>query len=144
MTIQEKAEKLVSGMTHTVRGDKTIVIIKYGELHDTLLNITFEVSEATSLSMDSVYKFTYEALVALSENDDTDEARESIEADTYTGELTAWLAENVNNVDYLTQALKEYTHDDGYQALATAQLLAKQEVFDTVVSEIEKMDDIEV
>jgi hypothetical protein len=144
MDTQEKATKLLEGMTHKHRkcDDRDIAIIKDGDMHDTLLNITFEVSEKTSLGMDSVYQFTYEALQALSEYEDNDEAIDSIEADTYTGELTSWLAETCNHIGYLDEVLTEYKPKEGTELLSIAQILAKREAANVVLSCINEMGDL--
>jgi hypothetical protein len=139
MTIQEKAEQLSKLMgTKTKENGETIIIITAEdgtEDYETMLNLTFKVSEATNLSMDSVYSFTYEALQAYADADDKDidDVAFNLEADVYTGALTAWLSENVNHVYYLTEALQEYQPTNGFSALTLAQQKAKSEVAGTVL-----------
>lgn len=123
------------------KGEPMRVIISKseGKEHDELLNLTFQVSKETQLSMDSVYEFTMNTLEALAdstatdENDLRDSGIESIEADVYTGDLTAWLNQSNYHVYYLTEALEEYDLKDGFAALAMAQQRAKQEVFTIVL-----------
>ena len=149
MTIKniiKKANTLYEAMETKQRGEepnnKTITILKEGKYHQKLLNLTFKVSEETSLSMDSVYMFVYEVLAHISESQATSiqELEENIldiEPDVYTGELTDWLGENNNHVYYLSKALDEYGMTDGFQALGVAQQMAKQEVAQIVLQELQ-------
>lgn len=122
--------------------EKTIVIIKdNAEDYKKLVDLTYFVNSETSLSMDSTCQFTMQALglLADSEAKNEDELSElEPEADVYTGELTAWLAENVNHVYYLTEALETFSDSDGFQALTMAQYLAKREVLTLVVRFLEE------
>ena len=55
--------------------------------------------------------------------------------DVYTYQLTAWLAEDINNVNYITDALEsEIEMREGFQLLALAQFMAIDEVMNEVVS----------
>ena len=150
--IIKKADQLYNGMEWLkLDEDNGRVIIKDEEkigekLHQELLDLTFKVSEETQLSMDSVYGFTQNALVFISDStadneDDLREAGYEIEADSYTGQLTGWLAQNNNHVYYLGEAISEYGASDGFQALAVAQQQAKQEVFNIVLDYIVKGGD---
>jgi hypothetical protein len=121
--------------------ERTIAIFedKEGSIHDELLNITFEVFEQCCLGMDSTYQFTMEALALIADCDATDENELhnldcEIEADVYTGELTHWLAENINHVQYLTEVLERDRITDGIQAIMAAQVAAKTAVFNTVLA----------
>lgn len=121
--------------------EKRVVIVKReGQEHEELLKITFNVSEETHLSMDSVYRFTMEALGLIADSsaeteDDLRDAGLEIEADVYTSDLTNWLGESNYHVDYLTSAI-ENGADNGFNALAMAQAQAKQEVFDCVLGQL--------
>src|SRR5258706_14827671 len=106
--IIKKAHTLYKAMEIKIKGeeanDTVIAIIKEGKHHQELLDLTFKVSEETSLSINSVYMFVYEALQTIlnvenaTKIDEIIEAIGETEADAYTGELTAWLAENVHHV----------------------------------------------
>jgi len=114
------------------------------KLHKACVDLTFRVSQATSLDSDSVYDFTSEALEKLAEADpkDSDEAQDAlceIEPDIYTGDLTAWL-NKYNNVYYLNDVM-ESGAKDGFQALAWAQTAAKREVGEIVLSYIVELLD---
>lgn len=65
--------------------------------------------------------------------DDVEEVRSELVdsmVDIYTADLTAWLADSISNVEYLTQAMEEYGQpQDGFKLLALAQYMAIDEVF---------------
>lgn len=56
----------------------------------------------------------------------------------YTSDLTAWLNEDDNNVNYLTDALEEFNITDGFQALEMAQLLYKESILYELTKQILK------
>lgn len=143
MTIQEKAKELFKHMNWTEINndpDNKIVVITadaHSEAHDSLIKLTYEVSSKTNLSHDSVYRFTMESLgdIADSEGDRDSiiDIADQIEADYMTSDLTEWLNESNYHVEYLTEAIEEYGAKDGFQALSTAQYLAKREAFHIVL-----------
>src|SRR5262249_11820372 len=84
------------------------------------------------------YAFIEEAVDALAEHEDADDARGSLEPDIYNSALTAWLHSHNGRVYYLEEALKEYgIPRSGFQLLAAAQMLEKDEVFHQVVAALE-------
>lgn len=114
------------------------------ELHKACVDLTFRVSEATSLDSDSVYDFTSEALEKLAEANpkNRDEALDAlceIEPDVYTSDLTEWLGKSNNNVYYLNDVM-ESGAEDGFQLLACAQAAAKRDVGEVILSYIEAME----
>lgn len=52
-----------------------------------------------------------------------------LEPDVYTSDLTAWLNEDENNVNYLTDAIKEFGITDGFQAISQAQAMWKYDIY---------------
>ncbi len=75
-----------------------------------------------------------DAVDALAASEDADEARNSLEPDVYTSDLTAWLHSRNSRVYYLSEVLAEYgSFRDGFQLLAAAQMIEKEEVFQQVV-----------
>ena len=138
MNIAKKAQKLLDNLEpkHRECDNKDIIVSKstsnkeYEQLCDVLMNI--------QMSMDSVYMFAWEALNAITEanaktEEQAHEAIDQIEPDVYTSDLTSWLNESNYHVYYLEQAIKEYGATSGFQILAVAQQLAKQEVGHLVV-----------
>ncbi len=101
--------------------------------------------DARILPDDWRYGFIEEAVDALAEHEDTDEARRSLEPDIYTSDLTAWLHSLNGRVYYLDEAMTEFGgFSSGFQLLAAAQMLEKDEVFHQVVAALEHhLDDTE-
>ena len=94
--------------------------------------------EAKLLPDDWRYAFIEEAVDAMAEYEDSDEALASLEPDIYTGELTAWLHSLNSRVYYLDEAQTQFgPFRDGFQLLAAAQMLEKEEVFHQVVTALE-------
>ena len=84
------------------------------------------------------YAFIEQAVDALAEHEDADEARFCLEPDMYTSNLTAWLHSLNSRVYYLGEALAEYgPFRDGFQLLAAAQMIEKDEVFQQVVAALQ-------
>ena len=84
------------------------------------------------------HAFIEKAVDALARYEDADEAFASLEPDIYTGELTAWLHSLNSRVYYLGEALTECgSFRDGFQLLAAAQMIEKEEVFQQVVAALQ-------
>lgn len=90
---------------------------------------------------DERYCFIVEALDALAEADDPDEAEDEIEADVYTADLTAWLHSHVSRIEYLEEAIREHGVREGFAALQLAQYLERREVFGAVRGFLEEKAD---
>lgn len=91
--------------------------------------------DARILPDDWRYAFIEQAVDALAEHEDADEARSSLEPDIRTSDLTAWLHSLNGRVYYVGEALSEYgTFRDGFQLLAAAQMIEMEEVFQQVVA----------
>jgi hypothetical protein len=95
--------------------------------------------DARLLPDDWRYAFIEDAVDALADHEDTDDARGRLEPDIYTHDLTGWLHSLNGRVYYLDEALTEHgSFRDGFQLLATAQMLEKEEVFQQVVAALEE------
>jgi len=91
--------------------------------------------DARLLPDDWRYTFIEQSVDALAGHENADEARFSLEPDVYTSELTAWLHSLNSRVYFLGEALEEYgAFRDGFQLLAAAQMIEKEEVFYQVVA----------
>jgi len=76
------------------------------------------------------YHFIEQAVDALAAHEESDEARDSLEPDVYTSELTGWLHSRNSRVYYLDEVKREYGNfKDAFQLLAAAQLQEKHETF---------------
>lgn len=90
------------------------------------------------------YEFIVEALSALADHEDTEDARDSIEADIYTHELTSWLGSRADRDGYCDEAAEEFgvTDGNGRDFIGTVKLLQlgqwteKREVFESVLSSL--------
>lgn len=87
------------------------------------------------------YEFIEQAVDAIADADSVEDARDGLEADVYTSELTAWLHSRVGRTGYVDDAVEEYGCDlkSIVDALMIGQLREKQEVFDLVVSALEDL-----
>jgi hypothetical protein len=97
-------------------------------------------AHGSMLPDDWKYSFIVEALSALSDHADTDEARDSLEADIYNSELHRWLGSHLERAGYVDEAIKEYgSHsDNGIEGdIAIGQLAEMHEVFSSVLSALE-------
>lgn len=98
-----------------------------------------------NMDTDSLYRFSRDCLSDLADQDpkDMDEARSLIgemadnDTDVYTGDLTEWLNASNYNVYYLGEAITEYQPEDGFKALALAQMKAREEIYNKVLDFIE-------
>ena len=100
-------------------------------------DLCFAAHEAGAMLPDDWrYQFIVEALSAISE-----EREDDIEADIYTGELSAWLASNVNRVEYVDDAVEEYggKFPGAIEALQIGQLAEKREVLELVKAYLEEV-----
>ena len=78
------------------------------------------------------YEFIADALIALENADDPDEPE--LEPSVYTGELTGWLASNVNRYGYCDEATEDYGPFKSLIGLLQAgQLREMEEVYRQVV-----------
>jgi len=116
-------------------------LVKHEGLGHDLIMIFYDFK----LDQDSIYDFCRDYLGDISSIDykDIEAAREGIfeiadsNTDVYTHNLTEWLSRSNYNVYYLDEALSEYQPEDGFKALALAQMKAREEVYEKVLSFIE-------
>jgi hypothetical protein len=95
--------------------------------------------DSQMLPDDTRYEFIEEVVDVLAEHEDADEARDSLEPDVYTSDLTGWLHSLNSRVYYLGEVMHEYgTFEDGFYLLAAAQLCEKQEVFQQVLDALQE------
>jgi len=139
-TIQELAQMYSAMFVRKTRDNGPSFYCASDDTNENLMNI-IHAAHNEMLPDDYRFEFTKNALDALSENEDIDDARQSAtEPDVYTSDLTKWLNSRNDRVYYLTQALEEFGCKDGFQALSTAQSIEKEEVFGAVVSALESIE----
>lgn len=89
------------------------------------------------------YVFIEQAVDALAGHADADAARDGLEPDAYTSQLTGWLDSRNSRVYYLGEVMEEYgSFKDGIQLLAVAQLREKEEVFGQVLDALQQELDL--
>lgn len=137
-TVQDLAVEFIPWFTTQVRGDERIWVLKEGR-PEQLQAIVYE-SHDGMMPDDFKYEFAYEAFAALAEDEDPDDARDSIEADVYNSELTRWLASNPGRGCYVDQAVEEWGWPENiFLALQQGQVFEKREVFDIILRQLEEL-----
>lgn len=143
MTIQSVASEVYAALEAREIGNSTRWFLKDDASAEVQEIVRDAAARADHPNHDVFYEFLNEAAGALSNldesatEDDAQDAISEIEADIYTGHLTAWLALNVNHVYYLTEALEEYGDSrDGFQILGLAQMRHKHEIADALLGAI--------
>ena len=137
-SIQELAQELSSALIVKVRANGDNFTCLEDDSPDWMTEVIREVHNG-DMPNDYTYEFISDAAIAIHSNDDIDNARDELEPDIYTHDLTKWLHSNVTRVEYLTEALQEYPIDDGYRLLAVAQGKERIEVFDALVNALEAL-----
>jgi hypothetical protein len=94
---------------------------------------------------DSTYQTIARVLDAINDEkaENEDEAREVVqemEPTPYIHELTDWLSARADHVEYLTEAMKEFSPADGFALLTSANYLYIQEIGNSLISEIESTE----
>jgi len=139
-TIQELAQMYSAMFVKKTRENGSSFYCASDTADDNFINV-IHAAHHDLLPDDYRYEFAKDAIDALSENEDIDDARQSAtEPDVYTSGLTEWLNSRNDRVYYLTQALEEFGCKDGFNALSTAQSIEKEEVFGAVVSALESIE----
>lgn len=142
-TVFDLAQEMAQAFVQKSKGDETIDVLRPDSppwMHDVAYS-----AHGDHLPGDWTYTFIRDAVEAISQSDgDLDEAQNSLEADVYTVDLTKWLSSRLDRIAYLGDAISEGGFGgDGGKALARAQLLEREEVFESVVIELEKQVEIQ-
>ena len=132
-TVKELAKEVLDQFEHIKPRDKEIWHLKDGSPEW----MTERVHEAHGdfFPDDYKYQFVVDALDALQEQDDIDDAWESIESDIYTHDLLTWLSSNLLRTDYCDQAAEELGVKDAatlVERITLGQWFERKEVFDIV------------
>lgn len=144
-TVPQLAKQMHESLERRESGDKRQEYFLKEGSPQWMRDVVFAASDNTSFY--TVYDFVNEAVGVIADcEDDEDEIRDAIneiEADVYTAELTAWLAENVNHVNFISDVLSEFGEDigDGFQLLAAAQAEHKHQVANAVYEALKALAD---
>jgi len=138
-TIRHLAQQYAQAFTLKTKQDGTEVTVRKEPADDELHELILDAHDDTYPD-DFRYEFIVEALRALADNEDPDDALTSLKPDIYLHELTAWRESYIGRTDYLTKAQEECGPiEDGFELLATAQLFEKYEVFHSVRASLERL-----
>jgi hypothetical protein len=135
-SIQTLAAEVRKFFVSKERGENDRIITLSDDRPEWVQELAME-AHGNMMPDDHRYAFIVEALDALVEADDPDEAE--VEADIYTHELTAWLASRADRYGYCDQ----FMEDTGSKFMGTVQLLSwgqyteKAEVLALVRSSLE-------
>ncbi len=123
------------------------------EFYDEADKFIISVASALNLRVTETFLSTIrdiaEAIADILEDTETeqvDSLRElfdeiELEADVYTPDLTGWLNEDIQNINFLSEALEEVNPKNGFDALATAQFFYKQEILTEFLNQLLKGDE---
>ncbi len=85
------------------------------------------------------YNFIFDALARIQNYNDMDDARNEIEADIYTSDLTGWLHSRNDRLGYVDEIIGENGNIETLaDALSWGQCRERQEVFDSVLQSLEE------
>lgn len=135
-TLQNQIKTFSEMFTVKKRDNGNSFVIFTDNASDSLKNAV-QKAHGDDLPSDWVFGTFADLLQSLSDYninslDDVDIYRDEIVdnyVDIYTANLTAWLASNINNLYYLTEALEQSDEKDGFKILALAQYIAIDDVF---------------
>ncbi len=138
--MEKRIEHYLNQLEIKKRGDETIIVFKDNasdELKDSVRK-----AHGDRLPDDWIFNKYHSILDDLfgydiKNADDLEEKRSEVVdglVDPYTANLTSWLNANVNNVNYLTEALEDHGEGcDGFKILQMAQYAAINEIYSEVV-----------
>lgn len=140
-TVQSLATQMSAAFVTSTRTDGTTFV----KLADNSPQWMVDVCQAAHGDMmpdDTRYRFIQEAVDALSENDDTEQARDSAtEPDIYTYQLTGWLYSRVDRIGWVDSVLEDMQSKPTSisDLLMLAQSTEKDEVFGLVLGALEDL-----
>jgi hypothetical protein len=145
MSIQTLARTAINNMVQKTRDDGSKFFCFKDDAPDWMTDLSRAAHDGGNVSPnDWHYQFIFEALDALANQDDVDDARLSIEADIYISDLTDWLGSQNSRYSYVDQAIEEMGKGDSViQDLQNGQLLEKLEVFEAIAGFLNEMADNE-
>jgi hypothetical protein len=140
--IQELAKDALSFFYRKKRreDDENEIWVYRSDRPDWLQNLVHD-AHGNMIPDDWRYSFIVEALNAIEENTDLDEACESLDSDIYTSDLTGWLHSRNDRVGYVTDARDELGRGEGglNEDNARGQLMEKYEVLNSVYKFLEEL-----
>jgi len=138
-TVQDLAKLARCAFSLETRGDGSKYWTHGREAPEWIQDLTREAHGAPSmLAEDYRYAFIVEALDAVEESEDTDEARDGYEFEPYHSRLADWLGSHAHRFEYCDEWAGEMGQpQDTYHRLAGGHLLERLEVLDLVRGSLE-------
>ena len=129
MSIKKSAQECLEFLVTKTRSNGDSFVCFRDDKPDWMQALARE-AHGDQMPNDFRYEFIESALTALANHSDLDDARDSLESDIYTSELTAWLHSRNDRTCYVDEAISEFGKGQTIdQDLAMGQLLERQEVF---------------
>lgn len=144
MTIKERAEELSAAFERRTRDDnKQFVTLRDGSPE--WMKEVCRTAHGGMFPDDIRYEYIEATADLISETESIEDARDSIESDIYTRDLTAWLGSRAGRYSYCDEAIEEYGWPgDTIKLLQLGQHAERAEVFDLVVSALESHETVTV
>jgi len=117
-------------------GEKKSIVVFANNASEELKNSVMS-AHGERLPNDWIFDIYHSILDAMLQYDNIEDSKGEIVdslVDIYTVNLTEWLNNNIYNVYYLTEALKETEEKDGFKILAIAQYIAIDEIYSEVLT----------
>lgn len=139
-TLAELAQEVLDRFEHRTRANGTAYWC-LGEGSPAWMRDLCHDAHGEMLPDDHRYQFIHEAVSALAAGDDNGD---TLEADCYTNDLTAWLHSRTDRYAYCDQAVEDgYGFTDTITLLSLGQLMEIREVFELVKAELEgRLDEV--
>lgn len=131
------------------KGEENMDFDFYDEADKVIISVASALNLRVTETFLSTIRDIAEAIADILEDTETeqvDSLRElfdeiELEVDIYTADLTGWLNEDIQNITFLSEAIQEHNPESGFDALATAQFLYKQEILTEFLSQLLKGDE---
>lgn len=141
-TVQTWAKEAAGYFTTMTRDNGDVITITKDDRPDWLTALIRE-THGDMLPDDWRYKMIEEALDAIAEAEDLDEAETEYadDVDVYTSNLTEWLSSRADRHGYVDEAVAQYGHADGgvMDDIARGQAQERSEVFASVRASLEAL-----
>ena len=141
MTIRQLANQSLEMLETKVRTNGDNYVCFKDDRPQWMQDLAFRAhNNGAMLPNDYRYEFIESALTAIANHDGIEDIRNSIEADIYTSDLTAWLNSRNDRYQYVDNAIEDYgkgasVMDD----IRMGQYVERLEVFDAVANFLEDM-----
>lgn len=148
MDIQELAKEVLAQFETKFRdGGRPFKVLKE-DVPDWIADLC-RAAHGDMLPDDERYDLIQDVVQSLVDHDSTDDARDSLEPDTYNMDRLQWLASHLGRADYVNQAINDGVIDVSSEfnlmdVIGAGQIIEMQQVFDSVLDSLEaRLSDVE-